>query len=333
MTSHKTLIVALTAGLLALTAFLPAAGVQSGGDRFAWKDTIVVTADEVRNSVACFGGDVIIEGKVRKSVFAMGGTITVSGEVGEAVVGIGSRIIIKSSAVIKGDLVGLGGTIEKEPGFRVDGDTVYFKGKELSDRVFKNGVWGLVFFPFLPIFLIFKMVNVFLWILAAFLVAMLFPKQIVRASAQVRSSFWPSLGTGILALIVYVFLIVFSALLCVILIGIPILFALMMAGLAVKVFGRVVVFHFFGESLARSFKWSQPTALGAAFLGLLVVEVIGFIPILGSLFTGLVDALGWGLAVRTKFGTADNWFKKGAPLPPTPPAPPPPAPVPPPPAA
>ena len=333
MIHHRTLVVLLALAALSLPACLPAAGFQSGGDRFGWKDTIVVTAGEVRDSVACFGGDVIVEGKVRKSVFAMGGTITISGEVGDAVVGIGSRIIVKSSAVIKGDLVGLGGTIEKEPGFRVDGDTVYFKGAQISDRVFKNGLWGLVFFPFLPIFLIFKMVNVFLWILAAFLVAMLFPRQVVRASSQVRTSFWPTLGTGILALIVYVFLIVFSALLSIILIGIPILFALLMAGLAVKVFGRVVLFHFFGESLARSFKWNRPTALGAALLGLLVVEIVGFIPIIGSLFTGVVDAVGWGLAVRTKFGTMDNWFKKGAPLPPSPPAPVPPVPVPPPPAA
>jgi hypothetical protein len=317
MAKYRTIILALTMGLLSL---LPAWGDQTGGNRIGWKDTIVVTADETRDSVASFGGDVIIDGKVRRSVFAMGGTITVGGEVGDAVVGLGSRIVLKSTAVVKGDLVSVGGTIEKEPGFRVEGDTVYFKGPLFSDKAFKNGLWGLIFFPFWPIVLIIKMVNVFLWALAAFLAAMLIPKQITRASAQVRTSFWPLIGTGILAHIVFGFLIVFAALLCLILIGVPILFALVMAGLAIKVFGRVALFYFFGESLAKSLKWNTPSALGASFLGLLVIEVVGFIPIIGILFKAVLTALGWGLAVRTRFGTVDNWFKKhtAAPAPPLP---------------
>lgn len=330
MAKYKTLILALTLGLL---GFLPVWGDQTGGDRIGWKDTIVVTAGETRDSIASFGGDVIVDGTVRRSVFAMGGTITISGEVGDAVVGLGSRIVLRSTAVIKGDLVSMGGSIEKEPGFRVEGDTVNFKGPMFSDKAFKNGLWGLIFFPFWPIVLIFKMVNIFLWALAAFLAAMIMPKQIARASAQLRTSFWPVLGTGILAHIVFAFLIVFAALLCLILIGVPILFALIMAGVAIKIFGRVALFYFFGESLARSFKWNRPSALGASFLGLLVIEVVGFIPIIGLLFKAVLTALGWGLVVRTRFGTMDNWFKKGAPVPPAPVLPGPAAPVPPPPAA
>lgn len=313
MTKYKTIILALT---MVLVSLLPAWGDQTGGDRIGWKDTIVVTAGETRDSVSSFGGDVIVDGKVRRSVFAMGGTITVSGEVGDAVVGFGSRIVLKSTAVVKGDLVSLGGTIEKEPGFRIEGDTVYFKGPLFSDKVFKNGLWGLIFFPFWPIVLVIKMVNVFLWALAAFLAAMLIPKHLDRAAAQVRTSFWPVLGIGVLAHIVFGFLVVFAALLCLILIGVPILFVLVMAGLAIKVFGRVALFYFFGQSLAKSLKWNAPSALGASFLGLLVIEVIGFIPIIGWLFKGVLTALGWGVAVRTRFGTVDNWFKKRAPLPP-----------------
>ncbi len=312
MTRYRIAFLALALGLLSL---LPAWGAQTS-NRIGWKDTIVVSAGETRDSVASFGGAVIVDGRVRKSVFAMGGTITISGEVGDAVVGLGSRIVLKSSAVVKGDLVSMGGSIEKEPGFRVEGDTVNFKGPMFSEKAFKNGVWGLIFFPFWPIVLIFKMVNIVLWALAAFLGAMLLPKQIARASAQLRTSFWPVLGIGILAHIAFGFLVVFAALLCLILIGVPILFALIMAGLATKIFGRIALFYFFGESLARSLKWKAPSALGASFLGLLVIEVVGFIPIIGLLFKAVLTALGWGLVVRTKFGTVDNWFKKGGAVPP-----------------
>jgi hypothetical protein len=307
MKNHKTIFAALG---LAVLALVPAAGAQSNGSKFAWKDTVVVPAGETRDSVACFGGDINIEGKVRKGVFGMGGTITVSGEVGEAVVGLGSRIVVKSGALIKGDLVSLGGTIEKEPGFRVEGDTVYLKGAAFSERVFKNGLLGFVFFPFWPIILVFKLVNLFLWFLAALFLAMLLPKNIARAAEQVRTAFWPTLATGILGIIAFGFLIIFSAILCLVLIGIPILFTLATAGLAVKVFGRVTLFYFFGESLARSFKWGKPTVFGASVLGLVAVGFLGFIPILGILFTAVIDVLGWGLAIRTKFGSVDNWFKK-----------------------
>ena len=142
MSGSKTILLALT---MVLAGLLPAWGEQSGGDRIGWKDTIVVAADETRDSVASFGGDVIVDGKVRRSVFAMGGTITVSGEVGDAVVGLGSRIVLKSTAVIKGDLVSMGGTIEKEPGFRIEGDTVYFKdpgGGGSNMRIGSGPQWG-----------------------------------------------------------------------------------------------------------------------------------------------------------------------------------------------
>jgi hypothetical protein len=313
MNGFKALLLALTMVLLSL---VPLGAGQSEGNRIGWKDTIVVTEGETRDSVASFGGDVIVDGKVRRTVFAMGGTITVSGEVGDAVVGIGSRIILKPTAVVKGDLVSLGGTIEKEPGFRIEGDTVYFKGPLFANTAFKNGPWGLIFFPFWPIVLIIKTINIFLWALAAFLAAMIIPKQIDRAAAQVQTAFWPVIGTGILAHIVFGFLVVFAALLCLILIGIPILFVLVMAGVAIKIFGRVALLYFFGQSLARAFKWNVPTAVGASLLGLLVVEFIGFIPIIGVLFKGVLTVLGWGVAIRTKFGTVDSWAKKGAPLPP-----------------
>jgi len=327
-------VLAMAVLALAVLAIVPAASAQPGGSKVAWKGTIVVAAGETRDSVACFGGDVVIEGRVRRGVFGLGGTITVSGEVGESVVGLGSRIVVKSGALIKGDLVSLGGTIEKEPGFRVEGDTVYLKGAALSDKFFKNGLLGFIFFPFWPIILVIKMVNLFLWFLAALFLSMILPKNIARAAGQAREAFWPALGTGILALIAFGFLMVFAAILCLVLIGIPLIFTLAMAGLAVKIFGRVAVFYFFGESLARSFRWNKPAAFGISFLGLAAVGFIGFIPILGILFNAVVNALGWGLAIRTKFGTTDNWFKKNgrpAAAPPQPAAPP--APVPPPPVA
>lgn len=307
---------------LIIFVLLPLAGAQKIGDQISYRDKIVVSSGETRDNVVTFGSDVVIEGTVRKNVFAVGGTITISGEVGDSVVGIGARIALKSTAVIKRDLVGLGGTIEKEPGFRVDGDTVYFKGSDISAKYLDKGFAGIFSLSLLPIILIFKLVNIIVWFLLAVVVASLFPRQMTFAASQVRTNFWPTLGTGLVAYVLFVFAIIVAALLCIILIGIPILLTLAMAGLAIKIFGKVALFYFFGESLSRSLHRPAVSPLGGALLGLLLISLIGFIPILGFLFTFVISLIGWGAVLRTKFGTTENWFRRSAPMPAVPPPPP-----------
>lgn len=318
MNNKKSLLLIVS---LIIFVLLPLAGAQTIGDKIGYRDTIIVSAGETRDNVVTFGSDVVIEGTVRKSVLAIGGTITISGEVGDSVVAIGARIVLKSTAVIKRDLVGLGGTIEKESGFRVDGDTVYFKGSDISAKFLKEGFKGIFSFSLLPIILIFKLVNIVVWFLLAVVVAALFPLQITYAAAQVRTHFWPTLGTGLVAYVLFVFAVIVAAVLCLILIGIPILLTLAMAGLAIKIFGKVALFYFFGESLARSFHRQAVSPLGGALLGLLLVSLIGFIPILGFLFSSVISIIGWGAVLRTKFGTTENWFRRSAPVTTAPPTP------------
>jgi hypothetical protein len=302
-----------TAVLLTLfLGTLPLAGHQEQGARFGYHDTIIVLPGEIRDNIFTLGGEVIVEGKVRKSVVAIGGTITVRGEVEDSVVGIGTKINLKASAVIHGDLVGLGGTIEKEPGYRVDGDTVYFKSSAITGKFFQEGAKGIFAFSFLPIILVFKFISIFIWFLMALLVAALFPRQITVASGQIRKSFWPVFGTGLLAIILYTIFITIAAVLCLVLIGIPILLFLAVAGFIVKIFGRVVLFYFFGESLARGFNRQNVSAMGGSLLGLLVVSFMGFIPLLGFLFTLCLSIIGWGVVIRTKFGTVENAFLRKA---------------------
>jgi hypothetical protein len=283
---------------------------------FSVKRDVFVAAGETQDNVISFGGNVVVEGRVKQSVVAFGGTITVSGEVGEAVVGIGSNITLKPTAAIRGDVVSIGGRLDKEPGCSIAGDTVYFKASELGSRLFKQGLFkGIFAFPLFPIFLIIKLIGLFLWIIAALVVAALFPRPIARAAAAVRTSFWPVFGTGLLAVIIFTGLAIFAAILCFILIGIPIAIALFWAGLIIKVFGRVVLFYVLGESLLRAFGAKNISAIGASLAGLLVVSLVGFIPFVGFLFSLVLSILGWGAVIRTKFGTTDVWIGRKPPSP------------------
>jgi hypothetical protein len=308
------------AGLSAIIALLVMAGglafaAAQKRDAVSYHDTIVVLPGETRDSVVSFGGDIDVQGKVRKSVLSFGGTITISGEVGEAVVGFGARIVLKETAVIRGDLVRLGGSLEKEPGAQVTGDTVNFRISELTSKIFGEGFKGIFSLSFWPVLLFFKVVNLVLWILLGLIVASIYPKQVAAAADQMRKAPWPTLGIGIAAYFLFVTAVVIAAVLCLVLIGIPILIGLALGGFLIKVFGRVAVFFLVGEALSHALGRGKVTPVGAALLGALVIGLVGFVPFLGFLIIGVLSIMGWGTAFRTKFGTMENWFQR-KPLPP-----------------
>ncbi len=326
--THRQLRLGLVVVLLALSGAC-VVSAEDHGDRVGYKDTIVVAVGETRENIIAFGSDVVVEGTVKKSVLAIGGSITISGTIGEAVVGIGARIKLLPEAEIHGDLVMIGGSVTKEPGAGIDGDTVSLKVGQISGKFFGQGIGGLLSMAFWPLLIVFKLVNAFIWLLVAIVVAALFPHQIVYASGRLRRQFWPIFGTGLLALIIFTVFVAFAAVLCLVLIGIPILFSLILAGMVVKVFGKVVLYYLVGESLAQAFNRKSVTPVGGALLGLLLLTVISFVPFLGFLVSTALNILGWGVALRTKFGTHENWFHRGprpvypcAPAPPAPPAPP-----------
>jgi hypothetical protein len=113
-----------------------------------------------------------------------------------------------------------------------------------------------------------------------------------------------------LAIIVFMTLLIIAALLSILLVGIPILVALGIAGFIIMVFGRLAVFYFLGEGLLRALGSKRVAVMGAVLFGLLVFSLATFVPVLGFLFGLVMNALGWGIAIRTKFGSRENWFQK-----------------------
>lgn len=301
----------LTCLLLALLAAAPLAfparaQAEIGADR-----DIRVAPGETQDKIFSLGGHVVVEGTVREDVFVVGGSLTVSGEVGQSVVAIGSHVVITETAKIGEDLAALGGTLEKRPGCSITGDTIYFETRELGDRLFKDGLFrGIFSLSIIPVIVVIKLVIIFLWLIAAAVGIALFPKPIAFAAGEIRRSFWPALGTGLVAILAFTMLVLFAALLSFVLIGIPLALALGAAGFLVKVFGRLAVLYFLGEGLLKALGSKRIGAMGAVVAGLLVFSLATFVPVLGFLFGFVMNALGWGIAIRTKFGSTENWFRK-----------------------
>jgi hypothetical protein len=276
-------------------------------EKISLKEDIYVAKDEVQDNIISFGGHVSVEGRIKKSIIVFGGSIILSGEVGDSVVGIGSSVRLESTAVVKGDVASLGGTLQKESGCVIEGDTIYFKGGKDLRRLLSGGI---LTFPLMPILLIIKLIGFFIWLLIALVVAVLIPRQLVLASSQIRTAFWRVAGTGFVAILLFTGLVIVFGLLSLVLIGIPFLLILAALGLIVKIFGQVALFYFFGESIGRSFNRRSPVPMAAVVIGLIVVSLIKFIPVLGFLFSFVLSVIGWGVTIRTKFGTTENWLRR-----------------------
>ena len=272
---------------------------------------IHISSSETQENVIILGGSALIEGTIEENVVALGGRVTLSGTVNDDLVSLGSRIELKSTAVVKGDVVCIGGELTKEPGCRIEGDTNYFKLSSLFPK-FADGWKGFFTMSLIPFILVFKLVMVFIWLVITLVVASAIPQRITFASAQIRRSFAAVLGTGALGLLAYILLVILAALLCIFLIGIPILLALLAAHFFITVFGQVAVYHYFGDSLSHAFGRQKTSPLGASLLRLLVVSFVTFIPILGLLASLVLDILVFGVTLRTKFGSTENWFQRKA---------------------
>jgi len=277
---------------------------------FVLQEDIVVAEGEEQENVIAFGGRILIEGKVEEDVIAFGGSITVRGKVKGSVVGIGSNITLESTAIVNRDVFSLGGELIKEPGCVINGDTVYFKTSEDLTNFLKEVSRDIFTISFTPLILITKLIIFFIWFILGIVIAAVLPRQVSFASTQIRKSFWSIFGIGILSIIIYIGAVIFSALLCFLLIGIPILFFLIILGVAIQIFGRVILFYFLGESLIKGFGKQKISPIAAVILGLVLATVIRFIPVIGSLFSLFLSIVGWGVVIRTKFGTTENWFRR-----------------------
>jgi len=277
----------------------------SAQEKYTLKNNIYVAEGEVQENVFSLGGDIIIKGKIKEDVVSFGGSITVEGEVGETVLGIGSDIQLKSSSLIGSDVVCIGGTLHKESGAAIMGDTLYFKSPQ---DIFSKGLFSST--RLYPFFFFFKLITSFIWLILSIILALALPRQITYASDQIKKSFGPVIGIGLLSLIIFIALCLFSALLSLLIIGIPILFSLFLLAVVFKVFGNVVLFHLAGNSLSKSLGSKHPSLILSIFLGFILITLLTCIPVFGAILSFLLTATAWGVAVMTKFGTTENWFQR-----------------------
>ncbi|MDQ1350183.1 MAG: hypothetical protein QG657_484, partial [Acidobacteriota bacterium] len=210
------------------------------------KDVTLPENETCSHSIVSMKGKLDIKGSVKESVLLVGGSLNLDGVVGEDVICIASRVTIGKNADIKRDLFIIGGSLEKYPGAKVEGEFFYFKFdlKRIENTII----------PILSdsrTISLFKAVNIILWFIIALIVFAVVPHRINHAE-EIFESHGLKIGViGLLALFCFIFLLFISIILSFVIIGIPLFIALILFCFVTYVFGRTVMFYFLGIKLTH----------------------------------------------------------------------------------
>ena len=267
---------------------------------------VALAADPVtddRSVLIAFDGDITVEaGDEVAAVIVTGGTATVRGTVNAVLVLDGQAILegatiesmaivngtasLDAATVVSGDVRTLDATVDQADGAEIGGS---IRGLE-ADLL----AVGLVL---APVFLLFAIGLAVATIVAGLALAALAARQVRAAETLIRTEPGPVLVAGFLGLIVTPLVAVLAI---VTVVGAPLgIGLLVVVWPAVAYLGYLVAGIFIGDWLLVRVRGGQPAErpYAAAVVGLIVLQVIGLVPLVGAIASlfgfGAVVLLAW----------------------------------------
>jgi len=278
----------------------------------------VLAGEHCEGNAVSVMGPLTVDGIVDDNAVSVMGTNTVNGTVHGNCVAVLGVMKVGPKAHIDGDLVCVGGLLDRAPGSFVGGKVVSQAGSLGIDEDSGAYSWihhglklgrPLAIGPHLVIFWVIVLCQVAFYLL----LALVFPGGVTKCADTLAHRPGVTFLTGILAILG---LPVLFILLLVTVVGIPVaLVVLPLSVLAAAVFGKAAIYAFIGRSVARG--PVQPVV--AVAIGLAIMMAFYLIPFLGLAVWFVVAYLGFACAVTTLF-TATRIGQKtppaAAPVPP-----------------
>lgn len=257
------------------------------------KDILVPAGAIHAANINAFNSFLDIAGKVDAAVFLVGGRLRLSGQISGDVICLGSQVDIQSGAEIGRDLIVIGGRVNKDPGCKINGDFYYIRTREDLKKITRT------LLPFLPVsggLNFFKISKIFFWFILALLTLAVLPLPVSRAADMLQKSPLRYGAFGLLAVLVFILALFISIILCLVLIGIPLLFALMALYFLTLIFGRTVVFYFIGARIA-SFLKLKNNAIFFVIMGTAVYALLKVLPWFGAPLLIIMDIFAIGISI------------------------------------
>lgn len=273
-------------------------------------EDVFVAADElVRGDIACFGGDVTIEGRVMGEVVVFGG-----------------NLYARSGAQINGDAVVIGGKIIEDPDVNIQGEKI-----ELSGAIPFLG-FAPKFAPHLQLvgFLTVP-IKFILFLGIAFLIMLIMGARVTRGRSCLKLEYFKSFGWGLLVCFIGTFVIpILMVLLAITLIGIPLALLLAVCTILVLFIGLTVFALDLGLRIKERMNLSASNQYALVLIGSVVLFLLMFIgngfmvipfiwglgftiKILANLFILFGIICGIGALFSSRFGTRDKLLAPAVP--------------------
>jgi len=280
-----------------------------------FSDEIDVPAGVVhQDDIVVILGKARVDGEVTGDVVVIMGSLEISGRVDGQVVGIMSATRIADEADIHGDLVIVGGPLNRAPGAHIGGETVNLDFLHFVPFLRGGFSWSAL----LWVFFLIKLTK----LAGLFLVVLLITALVPRRLSIIATAFPNRWGMAILAgLLGYCATVVLCVVLAVTLIGIPLAIALGLAAKLVKWIGLAAILFLLGHTIGRNVLKRELSHFAAVMGGFAVYAVIYLVPVLGSFFSGALSVMALGISILTRFGSEEPWRKPGTQTPPTVPPP------------
>jgi hypothetical protein len=273
--------------------------LDKGSDRVVNGD-VTVRAGELVRDVVAFGGDVRMEpGAQARGVVAIFGRVTLeAGARASEVTAIFGDVEIGPGAQVENDVTSVGGHVRPDPGSMIGGEQTSVGIPAVS------GVGALVgsglFFGRAesPLWIVGQVLAKFaIYFALGLLLLALFPRRVEAVAGSMVANPGRSILVGLLGLVAAPLV---ALLLVVTIIGIPLVAVLVLLVLAAGALGFTGLAYHIGRSLPAQVQrnaWVLQLAIGTA-----IVVLVTQIPLLGWLAWITAALLGFGAALRSRFG-------------------------------
>jgi len=229
------------------------------------------------------------EGAEVKAAVAVGGNVNVAGTVKEDVVAVGGNVTLQKTASVGGNVVAVGGKVEKMSGAKVTGDITEVKFP--AAMLTKGLGWGMA---------VVSLLSFIAFLVLAIILVALFQKQLGLVSYYMEKLPGHALLWGLLIAIVSPLVIILMVLSIIGIVFIPLFVLLLWAA---GIFGYVAASQLIGKKVLKALRIYNRPMIWEMSVGLVLLCLLGFLPVLGWIIKGLAATMGLGAVLATRFGT------------------------------
>lgn len=264
----------------------------------------VVVKGTVNGSISLLKGNLFVLGRVNGSVDIAGGSATILGTVTGPVSVLGGDLRVAGKIKRSADVVG--GKLLRARDAVIDGATTVIGGGNIA-KVFNNrypSMLKTLFFSGAALSV--QALFCLWWIVAAAFAALVMPVKLETSAGRLAAEPLSAAAVGLLFWLVFGFIVLISILLCLLLIGIPMLGVEALVFLLVRWFGISVVALWFGRLICQRAGWTTPSPFLPITVGVVALSLVRMIPGIGLLVWIIAGLMGAGISILALTQRADT---------------------------